>query len=249
MFLEKRKRREYRQTRKEQFKRPDPGFGSYEGRTRGKRMRYTFSDGEEEPSSDTASRRSVRNTGTNTPAENGPTITQSGRQVRTRHGGVYGESVVSNGQDAEQSIDNLNGTYRSRRAARSSRVVDNYVSDDDMNDYTDPGTPDLGDDEDDDHVPLQSDDDDELDDMDEVNEDDSIDIEVSANRTLVVRLPVRKLVPEVRELDSVRTDEPPGLEQDEATRVVDQQAGVAVTSNEHENTIANDQPRIGAISV
>lgn len=215
-------------------------------------MRYTFSDGDEEPSSDTGSRRSVRNTGTNTPSENGPTITQSGRQVRTRHGGAYGESVISNGQDAEHSSENVSGrTDRSRRTANSSRIVDNYVSDDDMNDYTDPGTPDLGDDEDDDHVPVESDDYDELDGidgMDELNEDDPMDIEESANKTLVVRLPVRKLVPEVKDLDSVRTDEPPGLERDKTTRDVEQQAGIGMTSKQHDNTIANDQPQISATS-
>jgi hypothetical protein len=49
---QKRKKREYRLARKAAFSRPEPGFGTYEGRTRGKRMRYTYSDNEEEFYSD-----------------------------------------------------------------------------------------------------------------------------------------------------------------------------------------------------
>jgi hypothetical protein len=69
----------------------------YEGRTRGKRMKYTYSDEEDEGYSDaTSTRRSTRNTGTHTPAEpSGPTVTLSGRQVKSRLGGAYGESLLS----------------------------------------------------------------------------------------------------------------------------------------------------------
>ena len=81
---EKRRRREYRIMRKEQFKRPEPGLSLYEGRTRGKRMKYTFSDDEDDFYTDsTATRRSTRNTRNHTPAEPaGPITTASGRQVR-----------------------------------------------------------------------------------------------------------------------------------------------------------------------
>lgn len=80
---EKRKRREYRQAQKERFKRPEPGFSLYEGRTRGKRMKYTYSDDDEFVSDSTGTRRSGRNTGTNTPAEPaGPVTTASGRQIK-----------------------------------------------------------------------------------------------------------------------------------------------------------------------
>lgn len=88
IISQKRKRREYRVARKAAFARPEPGFSLYEGRTRGKRMKYTFSDGDED--SDSMSRRSTRNA---TPLETGPTITASGRQVRPRVGGVYGETM------------------------------------------------------------------------------------------------------------------------------------------------------------
>ncbi|KAI9818550.1 MAG: hypothetical protein M1827_000609 [Pycnora praestabilis] len=93
---EKRKRREYRTTRKAQFTRPEPGFSLYEGRTRGKRMKYTYSDEDEEGSDATSARRSYRQSGASTPAElTGPTFTASGRQVRSRAGGVYGETALS----------------------------------------------------------------------------------------------------------------------------------------------------------
>ncbi len=58
-------------------------------------MRYTFSD-DEEDSDDFPSRRSTRNSGVSTPAEPaGPTVTASGRQVKSRLGGsMYGETML-----------------------------------------------------------------------------------------------------------------------------------------------------------
>ncbi|KAF2653727.1 hypothetical protein K491DRAFT_602307 [Lophiostoma macrostomum CBS 122681] len=89
---EKRKRREYRLGRQAAFTRPEPGFSLYEGRTRGKRMKYTFSDEEEEYSDALGIRRSNRHSGRDTPAApSGPTVTASGRQVRSRATGLYGE--------------------------------------------------------------------------------------------------------------------------------------------------------------
>lgn len=74
----------------------------YEGRTRGKRMKYTFSDEEEELSDILGTRRSTRNSGRETPnAPAGPTVTASGRHVRARATGMYGESLVS-GQTTER---------------------------------------------------------------------------------------------------------------------------------------------------
>ncbi|KAI9807318.1 MAG: hypothetical protein M1833_000061 [Piccolia ochrophora] len=99
---EKRKRREYRIARKAQFTRTEPGFSLYEGRTRGKRIRYTYSSDEGEGSDATSTRRSGRQSGIATPAEgaDGPTFTASGRQVRSRHGGTYGETITG-GRDAD----------------------------------------------------------------------------------------------------------------------------------------------------
>ncbi|KAF2490533.1 hypothetical protein BU16DRAFT_531020 [Lophium mytilinum] len=109
---EKRKRREYRMNRKAQFSRPEPGFSLYEGRTRGKRMRYTFSDEEDEDTSDAGSaRRSTRQSGRGTPAApSGPTVTASGRHVRSRLGGVYGESLLS-GQTTTERASPATGEY------------------------------------------------------------------------------------------------------------------------------------------
>ncbi|EXJ75570.1 uncharacterized protein A1O5_00076 [Cladophialophora psammophila CBS 110553] len=90
---EKRKRRDYRLARKAAFARPEPGFSLYEGRTRGKRMRYTYSD-DEYGSDGLSSKRSTRHSGISTPLETGPTVTASGRQVKSRVGGLYGESML-----------------------------------------------------------------------------------------------------------------------------------------------------------
>ena len=119
---DKRKRKEYRQNRKAQFQRPEPGFSLYEGRTRGKRMRYTYDDDEIYGSNDGGpdeqpSRRSGRrNSGASTPADQGPTITASGRQVRSRFGRSYGgepsapegSSGLADGEGADED-DELSG--------------------------------------------------------------------------------------------------------------------------------------------
>ena len=66
-------------------------------------MRYTFSDEENEVDSDALSvRRSTRNSGRETPGvpPAAPTVTASGRQVRSRATGAYGESLHS-GQTTE----------------------------------------------------------------------------------------------------------------------------------------------------
>lgn len=58
-------------------------------------MKYTFSD-EEADSDAIQTRRSVRHSGTSTPAESaGPTFTASGRQIKSRIGGTYGESTLT----------------------------------------------------------------------------------------------------------------------------------------------------------
>ncbi|KAJ9661748.1 hypothetical protein H2201_006419 [Coniosporium apollinis] len=158
---EKRKRREYRQVRKSQFARAEPGFSLYEGRTRGKRMKYTFSDEEDEASDATSTRRSTRQSGTGTPAElSRPTVTASGRQIRSRVGGAYGESLLS-GQATTDRQSPATGDYahseasedvrpqhgRSTRSGgakpavngrgRSRRNIDTYNSLDEMEDEDD----------------------------------------------------------------------------------------------------------------
>ncbi|KAI4186847.1 MAG: hypothetical protein LQ348_004170 [Seirophora lacunosa] len=110
---DKRRRREYRLSRKAQFTRPEPGFSLYEGRTRGKRIKYTFSDEEEGGSDALSTRRSNRHSGLSTPAEPArPTVTASGRRVRSRHGGAYGETIIAGQHDHGQSstFGGTNGT-------------------------------------------------------------------------------------------------------------------------------------------
>ena len=92
--LQKRRRREYRQMQRARFTRPEPGFSLYEGRTRGKRMRYTFDD-DAEDSDELSLRRSTRHSDRSTPADHGPVVTASGRQVKARGGGLYGETLPS----------------------------------------------------------------------------------------------------------------------------------------------------------
>ncbi|KAK5167378.1 uncharacterized protein LTR77_007077 [Saxophila tyrrhenica] len=91
---EKRHRREYRRQQRQRFTRPEPGFSLYEGRTRGKRMRYTYDDDEAGDSDATSTRRSARQSTRNTPFEAGPTMTSSGRQIRQPRTGTYGESLL-----------------------------------------------------------------------------------------------------------------------------------------------------------
>ena len=100
---QKRKRRDYRIARKAAFTRPEPGFSLYEGRTRGKKLKYTYSDDEDIFSDDAPTRRSTRNaSGTATPAEPaGPRFTASGRQIRSRAGGLYGAALLTGQREDE----------------------------------------------------------------------------------------------------------------------------------------------------
>lgn len=97
---EKRRKKEYRLARKAAFARPEPGFSLYEGRTRGVRKNYT-EDGLREDAYDSSSRAA---SGRSTPFdENRPVTTASGRQVRSRIGGAYGEGMLTGRRDADQS--------------------------------------------------------------------------------------------------------------------------------------------------
>lgn len=193
----------------------------YEGRTRGKRIKYTYSDDDDDIYSDSTTRRSTRNTGTHTPAEPaGPTVTLSGRQVRSRLGGAYGESVTGNNQTPAIAVggydganelldddDSINGRPSRRAAAinrdstsrKGSRNIDGYNSVDDMDDEDDASEQDYGDDEEEDDVVSlasegEEEDDDEVvdDDVDMVDELDELD----AKKSLVVSLPIKTPTPE-----------------------------------------------------
>ncbi|KAJ5653233.1 hypothetical protein N7490_000236 [Penicillium lividum] len=113
---EKRKRRDYRLARKAAFTRPDPGFSMYEGRTRGKKSKYTYSEDEDIFSDDQPSRRSARNASSNVAApEPRSRFTASGRQIRSRAGGLYGETLLSGQrEDSEEEEEDTARPQRSR---------------------------------------------------------------------------------------------------------------------------------------
>ncbi|KAL2013582.1 hypothetical protein VTN00DRAFT_1107 [Thermoascus crustaceus] len=149
---EKRKRRDYRLARKAAFARPEPGFSLYEGRTRGKKLKYTYSDDEDFSDGLPATRRSTRNTsGVSSPAEPaGPTFTASGRQVRSRVGGIYGESMLS-GQRRDDAasaaphtgVSETGRPLRSRAGTRANGYHVDYNSGDEMEDESE-GAPSSG---------------------------------------------------------------------------------------------------------
>jgi hypothetical protein len=116
-------------------------------------MRYTYSDEEDEGSDEPSNRRSTRNSGISTPGEisEGPTFTASGRQIRSRVGGAYGESVLS-GQGNDYATSGTNGVEagdsegRPRRSALRQEVsgwtkgddhIETYNSVDEMDDEED----------------------------------------------------------------------------------------------------------------
>ncbi|KAL1871719.1 hypothetical protein VTK73DRAFT_1859 [Phialemonium thermophilum] len=210
---EKRRRREYRQMRKQQFKRPEPGFSLYEGRTRGKRIKYTYSDDEDDFLTDSTNRRSTRNTRNHTPAEPaGPVVTASGRQVRAPTRLNVDTPSVDAGRSVSGSVhdgappedvemeegSSIGPTGRPRRSAAvhhgmngwasRTRKSEEYESDED-----DEGSePDFGDDEEEDeHVPEDEEEDEEEFEEDDVMEDD---LPEEVQPRLVVKLPIKAAV-------------------------------------------------------
>ncbi|KAI1769072.1 hypothetical protein GGR53DRAFT_277676 [Hypoxylon sp. FL1150] len=203
---EKRKRREYRMLRKEQFKRPEPGFSMYEGRTRGKRMKYTYSDDEDFLSDSTGVRRSSRNTRQPTPEPAGPVTTASGRQIKApsrmtvdASNNIVTTSPTSQGHNegTASKESSVGPTGRPRRSAAvnhgtngwasSSKKTKGYKSaDEDMEDYDedDDSSPGLGDDEDAHVTDDSEEDEDEYDEDEEMVDDDIAD----AKGSMMVKL-------------------------------------------------------------
>ncbi|KAK3357651.1 hypothetical protein B0T25DRAFT_165364 [Lasiosphaeria hispida] len=203
---EKRRRREYRQMRKEQFKRPEVGMSLYEGRTRGKRMKYTYSDDEDDFNSDSTNRRSTRNTRNHTPAEpSGPVTTASGRQIRaptrlnveTTSNGLASAStsVQGDAQNEDAEMEDLAGlTGRPRRSAAvnhgtngwsaKKRKSQEYESDEEDEEGSEP---DFGDDEEDEHVPETEEEEEEFEEDVEMDDD----LEDIPNRRLIFKFPIR----------------------------------------------------------
>lgn len=164
--------------RKEQFKRPEPGFSMYEGRTRGKRIKYTYSDDEDAFYSDSTSyRRSARNTGTNTPAETGPVTTSSGRQIRAppRLNMVAGENAPGSapGDHSEMDHDDSLGPSGRPRRSAATQGENGWTEHQSRRDGSDEASDaEFGDDEDDAHVPEESEEEDEFDAEEAMIEDD-----------------------------------------------------------------------------
>ncbi|KAK1756084.1 hypothetical protein QBC47DRAFT_179578 [Echria macrotheca] len=201
---EKRKRREYRQMRKEQFKRPETGMSLYEGRTRGKRMKYTYSEDEDDFLTDSSNRRSTRNTRNHTPAEpSGPVTTASGRHIRaptrlneTASNGAPSAPGSVQGDETNQG-ESMGPTGRPRRSAAvnhglngwatKKRKSEEYESDED----DDVSEPDFGDDEEDDHVPDEDDEDEEEFDEDVLMEDEVDDLDGKGQERFMFTFPIR----------------------------------------------------------
>ena len=185
-------------------------------------MKYTYSDEEDLYDSEaTNPRRSTRDTGTHTPAEGlAPTVTLSGRQVKARQGGAYGESMLS-GAHTPAALTSYDGTSeepepaqgaisRPRRAAAPAATAKGYKGgahiegynsiDDNDSDEDDASEQDYGDDEEEeDQVSLASDKDDD----DLTDEDEDMDGE-DEKSSLVVKLPVKTPTPERKTIIKLR---------------------------------------------
>ncbi|KAI4775079.1 hypothetical protein E4T52_09998 [Aureobasidium sp. EXF-3400] len=235
---EKRKRREYRQARKAQFTKPELGFSLYEGRTRGKRIRYTYSDNEDE-SDATGSRRSTRHSGHSTPADSGPVVTASGRQVRPARTGIYGESLLSGQADTPD--------YAASEASRTSgRAIRNSTRLSPLNEdrkRKSRGYNSMDDDSDEEDAPSSGnewdggdDDDNEEDDVDMADgeDEDDMDLDQDVKRSLVVKLKLsRPQQPVKTETAPTEEEKPPPASNDESR--------VSVARQDLENLSTKDE--------
>ena len=175
-------------------------------------MKYTFSDEEDYDSDAPSPRRSNHQSGVSTPAEHlGPTFTASGRQVRSRLGGMYGETILvdqrkeieheralaaSNETGSEEEVPDSTG--RPRRTTRVSRPIGRqggYGKEDRLDDESEEassGNEWSGDEEEPDEPEpeFEADDEDEEMSADETSPDDSE--EVEPRESLVVQLRYKK---------------------------------------------------------
>lgn len=120
----------------------------YEGRTRGKKLKYTYSDDEDMFSDGLPSRRSTRNASSNvTPAESSrPRFTASGRQIRSRAGGLYGEALLT-GQREDSEFDEDEEDEGRPQRARTSINPNGYSGyrDDDLEEESEAAPSEAGD--------------------------------------------------------------------------------------------------------
>lgn len=174
-------------------------------------MRYTFSDEDDDDSDAASTRRSTRNSGIKTPAEiNGPIFTASGRQVKARARGAYGETLLSNPtnqrpsptdrgsetRDDDQEQPHTGGRLRRSGLrkevdgwAKGGNHIAGYNSVDKMGSESSEGEWDGGDDDDDVDEPVIDDDEADDEDMSEGDTDtDDAGIAYESGRSLVVQL-------------------------------------------------------------
>lgn len=104
----------------------------YEGRTRGKKLKYTYSDEEDMFSDDVPSRRSTRNAGSTTAAAepSRPRFTASGRQIRSRPGGMYGEALLTGQREDSEYDEEDEGRPQRARNSRHPNGYSGYRIDD-----------------------------------------------------------------------------------------------------------------------
>lgn len=101
-------------------------------------MKYTYSDEEDFLSDGTSTRRSARQSGRETPADGQrATVTASGRQVRPRAGGMYGESLLSGQAPLDYESPTTGDYLRSENSeeprlshSRSTRAAARYAAED-----------------------------------------------------------------------------------------------------------------------
>jgi hypothetical protein len=175
----------------------------YEGRTRGKRMKYTYSDDEDFLTDSTSARRSHRNTRHQSPIEpSGPVVTASGRQVRrpdrmnveTASVGVRsGSGSVKDDLDDSQAVTGPRG--RPQRSAAANHRLNGWASkkgnseEYETESEEDGDEPDYGGDDEEEHVPVDSDEDEEEFNYEAMDEDEYDDDDADQSR--VVKLRVR----------------------------------------------------------
>ena len=194
-------------------------------------MKYTFSDKEDDIYSDsnsTTNRRSSRNTRTHTPVEPaGPTITQSGRQVKARQGGTYGETILSgrqtpvpSGFDGTSDEHEGSSNGRPRRAAvakttaaataKGGKHIPGYNNVDEMtsDEEGDASEQDYGDDEEDDAISLASDIEEPEEDEDDDEDEEGDQVMEIVKKSLIVKLPITSPTPEPSATTSNTTQGP-----------------------------------------
>lgn len=166
----------------------------YEGRTRGKRMKYTYSDNEDGYDDSDADGPDVRRSSRGAAVPSGAMTTSSGRQVRTRFGNMYGSTGENTARESpatdgfERSDGSVEPNNDGSRPTRSRGTLDGWANgatndDEDMDEDSDApssGEEWHGEDE------LEERPDDEGDDMSDVTD------EGLEPRSLVVKLQYKK---------------------------------------------------------